>query len=63
MTIARGDSKPCTHVGCTGRMHFRRQAGSELRWVCDAQSNHVDFVDSPLRTGVSSDSVVTGVDG
>ena len=41
MTTARGDSKPCTHAGCPGKMHFRREeADSELRWVCDKDTDH-----------------------
>ena len=40
MTTARGDSKPCTHVGCTGKMHFKRTIAGELRWVCDANASH-----------------------
>jgi len=40
MPPARGDSKPCTHAGCTGKMHFRREAESELRWVCDKDVHH-----------------------
>jgi hypothetical protein len=39
MTAARGDSKPCTHPGCTGKMHFKRE-GSNLRWVCDQNVQH-----------------------
>ena len=40
MTTARGDSKPCTQAGCTGKMHFKREADSELRWVCDKDAQH-----------------------
>ena len=40
MTTARGDSKPCTQTGCTGLMHFKRDSGNELRWVCDKNSAH-----------------------
>jgi Rieske Fe-S protein len=40
MPAARGDSKPCTHAGCTGHMHFRREEGNELRWVCDKDAQH-----------------------
>ena len=40
MAPARGDSKPCTHAECVGRMHFRREAESELRWVCDKNPQH-----------------------
>jgi hypothetical protein len=40
MTAARGDSKPCTHDGCAGKMHFKRDAENELRWVCDKDAHH-----------------------
>jgi hypothetical protein len=40
MTSARGDSKPCTHDGCAGRMHFRRTEGYDLRWECDNNAEH-----------------------
>lgn len=40
MAPARGDSKPCTHVECVGRMQFRRETESELRWVCDKNPQH-----------------------
>lgn len=53
MTSARGDSKPCTQAGCTGRMHFRRHAESELRWVCDTNPLHEN---TTLRSSVSSES-------
>ena len=40
MPSARGDSKPCTHPGCLGLMHFKRLDGSQLRWVCDKDAQH-----------------------
>ena len=41
MPAARGDSKPCSHEGCTGKMHFKREAESNtLRWICDANVQH-----------------------
>ena len=40
MPSARGDSKPCTHAGCEGLMHFRREADGKLRWVCDKDTQH-----------------------
>jgi hypothetical protein len=40
MAPARGDSKPCTHAGCTGKMHFKRELDSELRWVCGNDAQH-----------------------
>jgi hypothetical protein len=41
MAPARGDSKPCTHAGCAGNMHFKREVGAgQLRWVCDENAQH-----------------------
>ena len=47
MAPARGDSKPCTHVECIGRMQFRREAESELRWVCDKNPQHLASLAEP----------------
>jgi hypothetical protein len=40
MVPARGDSKPCTHADCVGRMHFKRNAEDELRWMCSKDAQH-----------------------
>jgi hypothetical protein len=40
MAAARGDSKSCTHDGCTGKMHFKREGEGDLRWVCDLNAQH-----------------------
>jgi len=40
MRPARGDSKPCTHIDCPGKMHFKRDEINDLRWVCDKDVHH-----------------------
>jgi Rieske Fe-S protein len=50
MVSARGDSKPCTHAGCSGTMQFGREplrqtaftmtADGERGWVCSENPGH-----------------------
>jgi len=41
MVPARGDSKPCTHNGCVGKMHYKRDSDNNaFRWVCDTDPQH-----------------------
>ena len=50
MSAARGDTKPCTRVGCSGTMQFGREpllqgpamrvADGERGWVCSDKAAH-----------------------
>ena len=52
MSAARGDTKPCTRVGCSGTMQFGREpllkgpamtaADGERGWNCNEQGGHFE---------------------
>ena len=37
MPAARGDRKPCTHIGCLGTLQFGREAPSDRRVPAEAK--------------------------
>ena len=40
MAPAEAIRNPARTPGAPGKMHFKREAESELRWVCDKDAQH-----------------------
>jgi hypothetical protein len=72
MSAARGDTKPCTRVGCSGTMQFGREpllqgpamrvADGERGWVCSDKAAHFQPESASALELVATKSASAGWD-